>query len=99
MTVNDGDFSSWRPRTRKWVDPAKEALQIRLQLEKGLISRTAASRDLGRDFRETVNEIAAENEYAESQGVDLNATDLNEVAVSDDEINKLIKQDDDEEKK
>lgn len=82
---NKYNSPTWRPRTWSWIDPQKETQAIKLQLEKGLRSRSDVIRGLGGDFRDVMAEIAAENDYAKQLGIDLNAMNSNEVAPKENE--------------
>lgn len=78
---------TWRPRSWAWVDPAKEVTASKFQIEKGLRSRTDIARSLGNEFEDVLVEIAAENAYADSLGIDLNAANKSEIAPINDEPN------------
>lgn len=64
---------TFRPRTWDWVDPAKEAAALQMQLQNGLRSRTDIARSLGRDFRDVLAEISEENAEMEKLGIRLPA--------------------------
>lgn len=59
----------WLPRTWAWIDPAKEASAIKMQLENKLKSRTDIIRSMGRDFEDVVAEIANEEKLLEKLGL------------------------------
>lgn len=61
----------WKPRGWKWVDPRNDLEAAKLAIELGLDSRQRLAAEGGRDFEETVDEIAHEQEYAEEIGVDV----------------------------
>ena len=65
----------WRPRTWQWIDPAKETAAIQLQLDQKIRSRSDVARSLGHEYKDVVDEIALENAYAESIGVDLGSSE------------------------
>lgn len=76
----------WRPRGWKWVDPVNDLTAAALAISMGLDSRTRLAAEQGRDFEETVDDIVAELEYAESVGLVLGADPAvqeSKVSVSD----------------
>lgn len=67
---------SWKPkpvfRRWPWVDPLKDRQAVELAINMGMLSpQDAAEEYEGRDIYETIDEIAAINEYAKAKGVQL----------------------------
>lgn len=67
----------WRFPVWAWLDPAKETAAVAMQLDYKIMSRTEAARQRGREYKEVIDEIAAENEYAAARGVALSESELN----------------------
>lgn len=63
--------AEWRPRGWQWVDPNKEVAAAKAAVQLGIRSRTQVAAEQGRDFGDTLLEIAAENALAEELGVSL----------------------------
>ncbi|WP_197532287.1 phage portal protein [Symmachiella macrocystis] len=61
----------WMAAGLPWVDPLKEANADIAAVNAGLKTRTEVLRRRGRDFRATVDELAAENKYLKTAGVGL----------------------------
>lgn len=67
------DFSAheWRPRGWKWVDPLKDLLALELGISMGVDTRTRGAAQQGLDFEKNVDQIAEEEAYALTRGVDV----------------------------
>ncbi len=61
----------FRARGWPWVDPEKDIDAAAKSVALGVDSRTAIAARQGRDVREVVDEIAAEQEYARTKSVDV----------------------------
>jgi lambda family phage portal protein len=64
----------WRGRGWPWVDPANDATAFETLRKNGLTSRQRACAERGDDFEEIADEIAYEEKYAASVGVDVSGT-------------------------
>lgn len=64
----------WMPRGWKWVDPMKDAMAAKELLGLGLESRTRLAAEQGDDFEEIIDELAAEQDYADTEGIDISGT-------------------------
>lgn len=69
------EVSRFQGRRWAWVDPLKEVEAAKGLIEAGLSSRTAIAASQGREFEDIVDELAQEQEYARSQGLDLTSTE------------------------
>jgi lambda family phage portal protein len=67
------DVSRFQGRRWPWVDPEKEMKGHSLALNEGLTSRTRIAASLGVEFEDVIDELAAEQAYAEKKGVKLGA--------------------------
>jgi len=67
------DYAShkWRPRGWKWVDPLKDILALDAAIDLGIDSRQHGAAEQGRDFFDTVDELAEEEEYATERGINI----------------------------
>jgi capsid protein len=63
----------WKPRRWPWVDPLKDVQANVVSVENGFKSRRAIISEAGGDIEDTFEEIAADNQLAESKGVELDA--------------------------
>lgn len=61
----------WRCPVWAWLDPAKETAAITMQLDQKIKSRSEVARSIGLEYKDVLDEIADENAYAASVGVDL----------------------------
>lgn len=61
----------WQPRGFLWIDPEKDLKAYERAIANGLADRTTILASLGRDVRDTFNNLAAENEMAENLGIDI----------------------------
>ena len=68
----------WKPRRWPWVDPLKDAQANVVSVSNGFKSRRAIISEAGGDIEDTFEEIAADNQLAESKGVELDADRANE---------------------
>lgn len=59
----------WQGRGWTWVDPVKDLDAAERAIKLGLDSRKRLSAERGRDFEDTVDDIAEEERYARKQGV------------------------------
>jgi lambda family phage portal protein len=64
----------WRGRGWPWVDPSNDAAAFELLRKNGLTSRQRATAERGDDFEEVIDEIAHEEEYARTAGVDVSGS-------------------------
>jgi len=60
----------WVAKGIAWIDPLKEVQADVQAIGAGLYSRTRVLREQGLDFREVIDELAAEVEYMKSKGLD-----------------------------
>ena len=63
----------WKPRRWQWVDPLKDTQANVVAVANGFKSRRAIISETGGDIEDTFEEIAADNQLAESKGVELDA--------------------------
>ncbi len=61
----------WHPRTWGWVDPVKDVTANLMALRSGLKTYSEALAEQGKDFHETIEQIATERAFAKQHGVDL----------------------------
>jgi lambda family phage portal protein len=61
----------WTPRGWQWVDPAKDTEAGIKEIQTGLGSRTALLAEQGKDYEETLEQLAEEQELARQYGVDI----------------------------
>ena len=61
----------WSPRGWQWIDPLKEVKANAEAVANGFKNRTDVLAEQGRDFEETLQALAAENELIESLGISL----------------------------
>lgn len=61
----------WHPRTWAWVDPVKDITATLMEVRSGLKTYTDALAEQGRDFEETLEQIAEERKMAAAKGIDL----------------------------
>lgn len=61
----------FQPRGWAWVDPEKDVTAAAIAIGQGVSSRTRFTGEGGESFEQTIDELAAENEYAASKGVTL----------------------------
>lgn len=83
---------SWIAPGMKWIDPLKEANANKIMLENNLTTLEEIAASTGKDWREMIEQRAIEIEYMTLKGV-INS----ETGINQDEIDKLIKETDDEE--
>lgn len=69
MVSRDFGAHSWEPRGWRSVDPLKDYQADEIALLIGVKSRTQIASDRGVDFRDVVDQLRDEQEYAETQGV------------------------------
>lgn len=77
--ASDYQRIQWHGRGWKWVDPYNDLRAAKLELDLGLNSRTNLGGEQGRDFEETVDQLASEQEYAEAAGVDVSGNQISGV--------------------
>lgn len=63
-------FPKWHPRGYEWVDPAKDIKADIDAINMGLKTRTDVLGERGRDFEETMKQIAAEKKVIEGLGLE-----------------------------
>ena len=63
----------WKPRRWAWVDPMKDTQANVIAVANGFKSRQGIISEAGGDIEDVLDEIAADNQLAESMGVALNA--------------------------
>ena len=61
----------WKPRRWPWVDPVKDAQANVISVTNGFRSRRAIISEAGGDIEDTFEALAADNELAKLQGVEL----------------------------
>lgn len=69
----------WKGRGWKWVSPVDDLKAAKLEIDLGLNSRTHLAAEQGRDFEETVDELADEQDYAAEQDVDVSGNQISGV--------------------
>lgn len=67
----DWSAHKWLPPGWRWVDPLKDKKALELGISLGIDSRTMAAAELGYRFQDRVDELAAEQDYADERGVDV----------------------------
>jgi lambda family phage portal protein len=67
--LDDLNKPTWQPRGWQWVDPAKEIKAHKEAVDLSVKSRSDIAREQGRDFVDTVAELAREKEILESAGL------------------------------
>lgn len=70
----DAENLRWQPRGWTWVDPLKDVQAAKEARGAGMSSLAKICAQQGDDWRDNIDQIALENEYAKSKGVDLNFT-------------------------
>ncbi len=74
------------PRGWSWVDPLKEMKAHQTGLALGLVTRrTIISESTGRDFEDVIDELAEEEEYMRSNGIDPRPPDPKAAESHDDD--------------
>jgi len=73
---------AWKPRGWKWIDPWSDLRAAKLAIDLGLDSRSRLAAEQGRDYEETVDELAEEQEYAEAAGVDVSGNQITGVSAT-----------------
>ena len=63
----------WKPRRWAWVGPMKDTRANVIAVANGFKSRQGIISEAGGDIEDVLDEIAADNQLAESKGVELNA--------------------------
>ncbi|MFI4962633.1 MAG: phage portal protein [Legionellales bacterium] len=76
----------WHPRRWSWVDPAKDAQGIQLQLALGLVSRTEICGEQGRDFETVIQNLAKEQDLLDKYGVQLPSIKPTQLAKEQEQI-------------
>ena len=61
----------WKPRRWQWVDPLKDTQANVIAVANGFKSRRGIISEAGGDIEDVLDEIAADNQLAESKGVEL----------------------------
>ncbi len=61
----------WMPQGWEWIDPSKEAAAAKISLEQRLTTRKRILNSQGRDWRETMQQIKDEREFADELKIDL----------------------------
>lgn len=61
----------WKPRGWKWVDPVNDLTAAMLAIALRLDNRSRLAAEQGRDFEEMADELAYEEDYLESIGLDV----------------------------
>lgn len=82
----------WIAPGMKWIDPLKEANANKVALETNQTTLAEVASGTGQDWRDIIDQRAAEIEYMKEKGVI-----SSETGVNSDEIDKLIQETDDEE--
>lgn len=78
-------YPIWRPRGFDWVDPSKDTQADVLALDKGIKTRTEILSERGRDFEDTMEQLAYEKAYCEGLGLEFNVEKAADKEESDDE--------------
>ena len=63
--------TEWRPPPKIGIDPAKDAVAAKIQFELGLATLRDKLNEIGLDWRETLEQIAAEKDMAEELGLNI----------------------------
>jgi capsid protein len=63
----------WKPRRWQWVGPLKDTQANVIAVVNGFKSRQGIINEAGGDIEDVLDEIAADNQLAESKGVELDA--------------------------
>jgi lambda family phage portal protein len=63
------EAATWRPRGWTWVDPLKDVQAAIAGRKAGMGTLAAAAAQQGLDWRDVIDQIAVENEYAANKGV------------------------------
>lgn len=61
----------WQPPPKPWIDPANEAAAAKLLIEQRLATRADILQEQGKDWRQIMDQIDDEQEYAEALGIGL----------------------------
>jgi lambda family phage portal protein len=64
-------YPIWRGRGFEWVDPLKDVTASALAVDRGFETLTDVLGERGKDFEETIDQIAYEKSYMEQKGVTL----------------------------
>ena len=68
----DPENLRWQPRGWTWVEPLKDTQTAIIGRGAGMTTLADVCAQQGKDWRDVIDQIAIENEYAKSKGVDLN---------------------------
>jgi capsid protein len=74
--IDDIDFE-WIPTGLPWLDPLKEVTADTMAVQSGFKSRQMICKEAGTDFFRVADQIAQENEYLKSKGLNTAVSDLN----------------------
>lgn len=74
----------WSPRRWAWVDPMKDAQASVLAQENGFQTLTDTLAEQGKDFEETIDQIAYEQEYIKSKGVKIGSDTKGDATAPED---------------
>lgn len=80
--------SEWHPRGFSQIDPVKDMKAYLMGVQNGLFSRTEVAAMLGKDFRETLEQIKEDRDFAESLGIEF--SEVQEEQVTQAEILELL---------
>jgi capsid protein len=64
-------YPIWRGRGFEWVDPLKDVTASAFAVDRGFETLTDVLGERGKDFEETIDQIAYEKSYMEQKGVTL----------------------------
>ena len=76
----------WQPRGWSWVDPLKDVQAHKEQLKLGLITRREISATAGRDFEDTLKQLAVEDELASKYNVPISEDDIMTIVEPEEEV-------------
>lgn len=66
----------WKGRGWAWIDPLKDLQALKMGIDLGVDSRQLANAEMGRNYEDTVDELAYEESYAEEAGVDVSGNQM-----------------------
>jgi lambda family phage portal protein len=72
--ASDYQAVDFHPRGFKWIDPKNDLEALEMAIKLGIDCRTHAAAEQGVDFKENIDDLAAEQQYAEDAGVDVSGT-------------------------
>lgn len=92
-------YPLWRGRGFDWVDPSKDVAADTDALNRGLTTMTDILADKGKDFEETMDQLAEEKAYIEELGLEFTSPDAAAKLAADAKNAESDRQDDEAMKK